>query len=524
MIKRNFLVIISAALMLTLCCCGGNSNQVDLKLIPVKSGEKWGYINQKGEYLINPQFKDADFFRDGLAKVVSAEGKIGYISENGQYKIPAEFKDGTPFVDGLAFVVSDDGAPVCIDKSGTAKFELKEAKYVHNFSEGLALFQSTDKKWGFVDKSGKIVINAQFESAGYFKEGLAPIKQTDKWGFIDKSEKIVINPQFDDGNYFLSGKAAFKNGKQWGFVDKKGSYIINPQFDWATDFTEGMAAVQIGKQYGYINEKGNIEINPQFDNAASFSNGLAKIKQGDKYGYIDKKGKIEINPQFDLASSFVNDIAFVQSANKWGLIDKKGKYLVNPQFDNIQWWQWTVNFSVKSDYYDIDGFVNKFLERFTDTTIDGFGTSATLQNLVDNATYGNAKASDQYYTNYSKRQQITDEISISKTSFHFWQPIYTYSGRSKDYNFSRRLADIIYYFDFSGDARDKSAAIATALKTEIEKRYGVIMTGDKGQYGTSEDVSGNFRFAILYKEHSVTISIGFIAADVEKGDLLFCDD
>ena len=51
---------------LFLCCvilinisCSKNSN---IKLIPVQSDEKWGYINKKGEYIINPQFKEADFF------------------------------------------------------------------------------------------------------------------------------------------------------------------------------------------------------------------------------------------------------------------------------------------------------------------------------------------------------------------------------------------------------------------------------------------------------------------------------
>ncbi|MDR0829255.1 MAG: WG repeat-containing protein, partial [Prevotellaceae bacterium] len=182
--------------LLAFCISCSNSNQADLKLIPVKSGEKWGYINKKGEYVINPQFQDAGFFCDGVAKVVSSDGKTGYINEDGKYAIPAQFKSGTDFADGLAFVVSDGGHPTCINKKGETKFQLNQAKYVFAFSEGLALFVVKEKddkiKSGFADKSGKVVINPQFEEARPFSEGFAAIQQKDKWGFIDKTGKIVI--------------------------------------------------------------------------------------------------------------------------------------------------------------------------------------------------------------------------------------------------------------------------------------------------------------------------------------------
>jgi hypothetical protein len=31
-------------------------------------------------------------------------------------------------------------------------------------------------KWGYIDKDGNIVIEPQCEEAGYFSEGLAPVK------------------------------------------------------------------------------------------------------------------------------------------------------------------------------------------------------------------------------------------------------------------------------------------------------------------------------------------------------------
>jgi hypothetical protein len=52
--------------------------------------------------------------------------------------------------------------------------------------------------WGYVDKTGKFVIEPQFEYASAFSEGLAAIKVAGKYGFINEMGGIVINPQFDD--------------------------------------------------------------------------------------------------------------------------------------------------------------------------------------------------------------------------------------------------------------------------------------------------------------------------------------
>jgi hypothetical protein len=42
----------------------------------------------------------------------------------------------------------------------------------------------------------------QFDDCRSFSEGLAVVKIEDKWGYIDKTGKIVINPQFDDAGGF----------------------------------------------------------------------------------------------------------------------------------------------------------------------------------------------------------------------------------------------------------------------------------------------------------------------------------
>ena len=54
-------------------------------------GENWGYVNPKGNYVINPQFKSAEMFIEGLALVEDNEGNYGYIDTTGKYVIVPKY-------------------------------------------------------------------------------------------------------------------------------------------------------------------------------------------------------------------------------------------------------------------------------------------------------------------------------------------------------------------------------------------------------------------------------------------------
>ena len=461
----------------------------DYSLIPASNdGERWGYINTKGSYAINPQFENVEFFSDGLAKIKSGGGKTGYINKKGEIIIPATYKGGTAFSDGVAFVVAEGGLPTCIDKNGVTKFVLNTAKYVSAFSEGMAIFITEDGEYGFVDKTGKIVINAQFEGAYLFSSGFARIWQKGDVGFIDNTGKITISPQFKAVGNFSEGKASFSDGKQWGYINTKGTYVVNPQFDDAGKFSKGLAAIKQGRSYGYINKDGKIIINPQFDNASAFSNGLAAVQNGNRYGYINKDGKYEINTQFDYAGDFKKGVAPVRSTDKWGMINKKGQYVVNPQFRFLKLETSTdvrPDF-VESDYYDTSEFIRKFFEKEAGNSFDGVNASTTLETLSEHPSYGaGLNASNEHYSDYNRRIQITNDISINLVRFHFSVPVYkwvdTYNdwgyrtNRRQEFDFETKPDAVMYQFSFSGKAYEKRSVVINALKTEIERRHGQAM-------------------------------------------------
>lgn len=328
-------LILGALVSLCFASCGGGNTE-DYGLIPVKQNDKWGYINNKGVFVINPQFQNAECFFDNVARVVDSDGKIGYISKDGSFAINPVYENGTRFNDGSAMVMLSGGKIICIDTKGNQKFALPdEVVHAGMFSNSIALISDAEKS-GYVDVNGNAVISRQYESGFYLNDdGLVGIVQNSKIGFADMKGTLAINPQFDNARVFHEGLCSVLSGEKWGFINKEGKYEINPQFDQAGNFNEGLCRIFQGSQWGYIDRTGKIVINPQFEEGYDFKNSLALIKQNGKYGFIDKEGKIVINPQFDGGSNFYGNIALAVLNGKIGLINKEGKFEVNPQFDDI---------------------------------------------------------------------------------------------------------------------------------------------------------------------------------------------
>lgn len=228
-------LLISVLLMSTLVGCQQASEDQPSRvpalreqsghLFPALRNGEWGFINEAGEVVIEPQFDSAGEFTNGLA-LVRKDGLYGYVRRNGEVAIEPQYEDAWHFSEGLA--------PVQIDG-----------------------------QWGYIDVEGEIAVDPQFELPPSVLEeqeaddtDLVPATTGDRYGFRRGDGQMDIDARFENAWYFSGGLARVRVDGKWGYIDREGQMVVEPRFDRAWDFRDGLAMVEVDGNLGYINREG----------------------------------------------------------------------------------------------------------------------------------------------------------------------------------------------------------------------------------------------------------------------------
>ena len=160
------------------------SNKPEL-LFPFDKDGKHGYINEKGEVMIEPKFDLAFYFSEGRAIIAKIDGydeynyptyKYGYIDTKGEIIIPCRFDQAYAFSEDLAEATVQDSI-FFIDKNGKTAF---------------AFYSSTDASAPvYPDYRGYYYYDHGF------KNGTAPLNLNYKVGFINKKGEFIIEPIYE---------------------------------------------------------------------------------------------------------------------------------------------------------------------------------------------------------------------------------------------------------------------------------------------------------------------------------------
>ena len=167
----------------------------------VKKDGKYGIVNEKNDFLINPDYESISNIYNGFF-IIKKDNKYGYLNE--KFKIVQE--------------------PVFLDAK--------------EFSNKIAFVKFPNEKWGCISTKMKVQLEGKFDGIFPFINSYARVINDDKWGFINQKCEVVVEPKYDFVNNFYSDFTKVILDKKVGYIGKDGKEIVNPIFTSGQNFNE----------------------------------------------------------------------------------------------------------------------------------------------------------------------------------------------------------------------------------------------------------------------------------------------
>ena len=155
------------------------------------TGGKVGVINDKEEPIIEIQY-------DSIEKVEGTDYIITRLSQNSSTQLyDKNFKQLCEMTN--AIIKKEDNYIKIYNDAETKYFDLEgnEKQNTDIFPDNQIYAKSKDGKWGFVDKSGNVVVDYIYDKATDLNSyGYAGIKLDGKWGVVDANGKVIVEPTY----------------------------------------------------------------------------------------------------------------------------------------------------------------------------------------------------------------------------------------------------------------------------------------------------------------------------------------
>ena len=202
--------------------------------------EGFGYLDLKGNVVIEPQWYQAYNFIDGMAVVMVKKGKdsdvsykYGIINKKGEYIVEPQKNYLMSMGENRFAMRKSNGKFVLCDKN----LEELSGSYdgMHPFSCGLSLVEKEEKGFGFIDKNGQEIVSCKYMYAEEYADDLTFVaKDADsKVEVLDKKGESILKLKEGDAPYytFHNGLALIYNydadskEDSYRYIDKNGEVI-----------------------------------------------------------------------------------------------------------------------------------------------------------------------------------------------------------------------------------------------------------------------------------------------------------
>ena len=327
-------------------------------LYSFKKDGGYGFVDDRGDIVIQPVYDEAEEFRDGVA-AVKIGNSWGLIDEEANILIPFEYYNIFPYGKGWVHAEKEN-TQYLFTTAGEKILEITGILAWYFPEDGLIRVKK-QTGWGCIDMKGNTIIPFQYISLGPCRNGQLSFYENNYWGWLNKKGEVIVPAVYkevghwnetywwcrnQEGYLFLdyhgnpapdqtwmkillpvNGTGAVKSAAGWRYIDSdlKTVLQLEPVYEWVEHFSEGLAAVKKDGKWGFIDTHGREVIPAAYSRVEAFREGLAVVQKEQLWGYMDTSGSLVIPCMFQYAGPFKNGIACVgKDWYEWD-IDRQGR-------------------------------------------------------------------------------------------------------------------------------------------------------------------------------------------------------
>lgn len=258
---------------------------------PVFTNEKWGVINQTGEFIIEPTYDE-------------------------MITIPDSKRD-------IFICVQDIN-----DETNTYKTKVLNAK-------NKEIFNAYD--------TVEAIENIDIHNNMWYEEGVLKVKKGELYGLIDFSGKEILKPEYQEITALsgIKNSLVLKKEDKIGLCDNKGNIIVKAENkeirSIEEDYKKGYIVINQEGKFGITDFTGKVSLEPKYEEIKQVTgNNIYVVKQGGKWKVIDSEEKTLVEDKFDDITSIVNDkIVFIKN-KKYGILLTSNEERIKPQYEELK--------------------------------------------------------------------------------------------------------------------------------------------------------------------------------------------
>ncbi len=210
-------------------------------------GSAYSILNKDGEQITTQNYSYINYLYDNYFIVSVTGGKVGVINDKEEPIIGIQY-DSIEKVEGTDYVItrlSENNATQLYDKNFKQLCEMTNA-IIQPKENYVKMYNDTETK--YFDLEGNEKQNTEIFS----NNQIYAKSQNGKWGFVDKSGNVVVDYIYDKATDLNSyGYAGIKLDGKWGVVNSNGEVIVEPAYTVNTQTEPEFIKDYYKVEYGY---------------------------------------------------------------------------------------------------------------------------------------------------------------------------------------------------------------------------------------------------------------------------------